>query len=127
MWTLSRANRALAPRVTAAAIQDEAAVLPVLVRHLLHAAADHLEILEPRRVAFALVDLDALDTAAAGGVVQLGVRTAPAPDAPEFEVRKVRSNSQLQPALSRKVTVSRVSTELGLPPGPRPAVASRPG
>src|SRR5438477_3761965 len=71
----------LAPRVPAAALKRHPPVLPVLVGQLPDAPADLLELFAAGRVAVALVDLDAVRAAAAGGVLQPGIRAPASPDA----------------------------------------------
>src|SRR5690242_5127876 len=71
----------LAPRIPAAALKRHLPVLPVLVGQLPDASPDLLEIFAPGRVAAAGVDLDAVNTAAAGGVLQPDIGTSAAPDA----------------------------------------------
>src|SRR5947209_17223218 len=71
----------LAPRVPAAALKRQPAVLPILVGQLPHASADLLEIFAAGRVAVAPVDLNAVHAAAAGGVLQPGIRASASPDA----------------------------------------------
>src|SRR5579884_1757879 len=72
----------LAPRVPAATLKRHPPVLPVLVGQLPDAAPDLLEIIAAARVAATRIDLDAVDTAAAGGVLQQDVRASASPDAP---------------------------------------------
>src|SRR5947209_6235441 len=71
----------LAPRVPAAALKRHLPVLPVLVGQFPDASPDLLEILAAGHVAAAGVDLDAIDAAAARGVLQRDIGTSPSPDA----------------------------------------------
>src|SRR5438477_7518990 len=71
----------LAPRVPAAALKRHPPVLPVLVGQLPDASADLLEVFAAGHVAAAPVDLNAVHAAAAGGVLQPGIRASATPDA----------------------------------------------